>query len=76
MIYEMLTEENLEIVHVMTKQLIIRAGQCTKIKAKVLDENDNTVGRLMKIFGPVSNPYGLVNLNKEVKEPQKLRLIC
>ena len=72
----MLATENLEIVHVMSKQLVIRAGQCTKIKAKILDENDKTVGRLMKIFGPVSNPYGLVNLNEEVKEPGKLRLIC
>ncbi len=72
----MLAKENLEIVHVMNKQLVVRAGQCTKIKAKVLDQNDKIVGRLMKIFGPVSNPYGLVNLNEEVKEPDKLRLIC
>lgn len=72
----MLAKENLEIVHVMNKQLVVRAGQCTKIKAKVLDQNDKIVGRLMKIFGPVSNPYGLVNLNEEVKEPEKLRLIC
>lgn len=60
----------------MTRQLVIRVGQCTKMKAKIVDENNKTVGRLMKVFGPVSNPYGLVNLNEEVSEPEKLRLDC
>lgn len=72
----LLEQENLVIVHNMNKQLVIRVGQCTKMKAKVVDENNRTIGKLMKIFGPVKNPYGLVNLNEEVSEPEKLRLIC
>lgn len=71
-----MAQENIEIVHMMTRQLVIRVGQCTKMKAKIVDENNKTVGRLMKVFGPVSNPYGLVNLNEEVSEPEKLRLDC
>lgn len=71
-----MTQDRIVLVHRMNKQLVIRVGQCTKMKAKVVDENDKIVGRLMKIFGPVSNPYGLVNMNEDVSEPEKLRLTC
>lgn len=72
----MLETENIEIVHRMNKQLVIRAGNCIKIKARLVDKDNNTVGRLMKIFGPVSNPYGLINLNEEISETNNLRLTC
>lgn len=72
----LLTLETIEIVHRMNRQLVIRAGQCTRMKAKVVDEKDKVVGRLMKVFGPVSNPYGLVNLNEDVSESEGLRLLC
>lgn len=72
----MLEVKDIEIVHSMNKQLVIRVGNCTKIKAKLVDENDKVVGRLMKVFGPVSNPYGLINLNEEISGNQNLRLTC
>ncbi len=69
-------EEQIRLVHKMNKQLVIRLGDCVKMKAKVVDEKNKTVGRIGRIFGPVSDPYGLVNLSEEVSEPEKLRLIC
>ena len=39
-----------------------KIGKAYRHLAKELDENDNTVGRLMKIFGPVSNPFSLFGI--------------
>ncbi len=69
-------QKYIEIVHKLNKQLVIRVGQCTIMKAKIVDRDNKTVGRLMKIFGPVTNPYGLVSLNEEIAEPEKLTLEC
>jgi len=71
-----MVEDRLEVVHVMKKQIVIHIKNCIKIKAKVYDGNRKVVGRITRVFGPVSNPYALINFTDEVKDYDKLSVRC
>ncbi len=68
--------DKLEIVHVMKRQAVIHVKNCIKIKARVYDSNQKVVGRVTRIFGPVSNPYALVSFNDEMKDYSNMTVRC
>lgn len=65
--------EKCEIVHKRKGELVIKLDQCVKIQAKVFDSNDKNIGKIIRIFGPVSKPYGLVKIDK--LEDEKLERV-
>lgn len=62
----------LEISHRLDNQLVVKMKGCPKIRSKVYDSKGNNVGRLIRIFGPVSSPYGLVSVSKPVDADENL----
>ncbi len=69
-------EESVEVVHLMKKQVVVRVSRCIKIKARAVDENNRTIGRVTRIFGPVKAPYALLSMNEDTSPDTKIRLIC
>ncbi len=69
-------EESVEVVHRLNKQLVVKISKCIKIKAKVVDKQNRTIGRVTRIFGPVKSPYALLSMNEEPTESSDLRIVC
>lgn len=62
------------ISHRLDNQLVVKMSQCPKLRSKVYDSNGNSVGRLIRIFGPVNSPYGLIAVSKPVDGDETLTI--
>lgn len=60
--YYLLTMKIAQVLHCDGKQAVIRMDSLSKLKSRAYDMNGNQVGTLVRIFGPVSRPFGLVSL--------------
>ena len=69
-------DDHLEVIHVMKNQIVIHIKGCIKIKAKVFDGGKRPIGIVTRIFGPVSNPYALINFNEEISDYSNLSVRC
>ena len=69
-------DDHVEVVHVMKRQIVIHVKECIKIKAKVFDGGKKPIGIVTRIFGPISNPYALINFNEEISDYSNLSVRC
>ncbi len=51
----------------LDNQIIVKMDGCPKLKSKVLDESGRNIGKLIRIFGPVKSPYGLVAVTGQLE---------
>lgn len=70
------TQERCEIVSMKNKEIVVRIKECIKMYAKAYDNNGRNVGRLVRVFGPVSKPYGLIRMNPDVKDLNEIYVKC
>ena len=68
--------EKCEIVSMKNKEIVVRIKECIKMYAKAYDENGRNIGKLVRVFGPVSNPYGLIRINPDAKGPEEIYVKC
>ncbi|MEM0158369.1 MAG: H/ACA RNA-protein complex protein Gar1 [Thermoplasmataceae archaeon] len=61
----------MKIVNVLSTdhmQAVVRMDRQLRLKSKVYDMQGNQIGTLVRVFGPVSHPFGLVSLKKPINE--------
>ncbi len=57
---------NCSVVHIKNNEMLIRIDNCIKMHESVYSDDGKPVGKIIKILGPVRNPYALVRLNKNI----------
>ncbi|MCL4438843.1 MAG: hypothetical protein M1616_05725 [Candidatus Thermoplasmatota archaeon] len=56
----------------LDNQVIVKMEGCPKLKSRVLDSTGRNIGKLIRIFGPVKSPYGLVAVNTQIEDGNDL----
>ena len=65
-----------DIIHIINNEILININNCIGIHNKIYDENDNSMGKITKILGPVSHPYALAYLAKKDMNIKKIYVKC
>ena len=73
MIYDMMRIPA-TIMQRLDNQLVVRMQGLPKLKSKVFDGSGKNVGKIVRIFGPVKSPYGLVAITKPVEGGEDLSI--
>ena len=68
--------EKCDIVSMRNKEVVVRVKECIKMYAKAYDKEGRNIGRLVRVFGPVSKPYGLIRMNPDVKNADEIYVKC
>jgi rRNA processing protein Gar1 len=69
-------EGKLDIVSARADEVLVRLGNCLKMDAKVVDNSGKVLGKIVRIMGPVSEPYGLIKLRGNVELEGNLFIKC
>jgi rRNA processing protein Gar1 len=69
-------EGKLDIISVRADEVLVRLGNCLKMDAKVVDNSGRVLGKIVRIMGPVSQPYGLIKLRGSVELEGNLFIKC
>ncbi|AAT43924.1 Gar1/Naf1 family protein [Picrophilus oshimae] len=54
------------VVHIKNNEMLIRIDNCIKMHENVYSDDGKNVGKIIKILGPVRNPYALVRLREKI----------
>ncbi len=65
-----------EILNMRGKEVTIRLNDCVKMNSKIYDKTGKTIGKITRIFGPVSSAYGLVSVFPASGEVKELYVKC
>jgi rRNA processing protein Gar1 len=65
-----------EILNVRGKDVTIRLNDCVKMNSKIYDNTGRMVGKIVRIFGPVTSAYGLVSIFPSSDEVKELYVRC
>lgn len=65
-----------EILNVRGKEVTIRLNECIKMNTKIFDRAGRVIGKITRIFGPVSSAYGLVSVFPSSEEVKELYVKC
>lgn len=57
-----------QIVHRLNHEVLVLIPEKVKMYEKVYDRSGNKIGKIVRILGPVSKPYGVVKTESPLPE--------
>ncbi|MGC8505497.1 MAG: hypothetical protein ACP5NK_02150 [Thermoplasmata archaeon] len=69
-------EGKMEVVSVKGDEVLVRLKDCLKMDARVTDKSGRVLGKVVRIMGPVKEPYGLIKMKGGVKPEDDLYIKC
>ncbi len=71
-----MTLDKLEIIGMKGNELVVKLGSCANIDSRVVDGTGSNVGKLVRVMGPTSAPYGLVRMQAHDYKGKELFIRC
>lgn len=71
-----MTLDRLEIIGKKGNEMVVKLGSCVNIDSRVVDGTGASVGKLVRVMGPTSAPYGLVRIQTQDFKGKELFIRC
>ena len=68
--------DKLEIISRKGNELVVKLVDCMSMDSRIVDGTGTNVGKLVRVMGPVSAPYGLVRLQQNDFRGAELFIRC